>query len=238
MTLRPRGESIAQCSDIEGTEMNSTRTLPFDHRDAVGGMWEQIGRLQFEFLRNHGLTPNMKLLDIGCGAFRGGVHFVSFLDAGNYYAVDADERLIEDGYNIEICNAGLQWKLPRLNLLVSRRFEFSLFKQTFDVAIAQSVFTHIPLNDIRVCLAELAKSVRPGGKFFASILECPHDYSYTAPMKHEPGGVISFPADDPFHYRLEDFKWAENHLPWAFSYIGDWAHPRDAKMICFTRVPD
>jgi len=218
--------------------MKSTGTSQIDHRGAVGGMWEQIGRLQFEFLLQHGLRPNMKLLDIGCGSFRGGIHFVNFLDSGNYYGVDANEKLIEDGYNIEICGARLQGRLPRSNLLVSRRFEFSLFNQIFDIAIAQSVFTHIPLNDIRLCLAELAKSIRPGGKFFASILECPNDYSYTAPLKHQPGGVISFPADDPFHYRLEEFEWAESHLPWAFSYIGDWAHPRDAQMICFTRVPD
>ena len=38
------------------------------HRDMVGGMWDEIGRLQFEFLRARGLKPNHRLLDIGCGS--------------------------------------------------------------------------------------------------------------------------------------------------------------------------
>ncbi len=42
------------------------------HRDMVGGMWEEIGRLQFEFLRARGLKPSHRLLDIGCGSLRGG----------------------------------------------------------------------------------------------------------------------------------------------------------------------
>ena len=47
------------------------------HREAVGGLWEEMRRLQFDFLANQGLKPDHKLLDIGCGSMRGGVHFVS-----------------------------------------------------------------------------------------------------------------------------------------------------------------
>jgi hypothetical protein len=43
------------------------------HRDLVGGLWEELGRLQFEFLVGAGLRPEMRLLDIGCGCPRGGV---------------------------------------------------------------------------------------------------------------------------------------------------------------------
>jgi len=55
-----------------------------DPHSAVGGMWEQIGQLQFDFLVNHGLEPNHKLLDIGCGTLRGGRHFITYLVPGNY----------------------------------------------------------------------------------------------------------------------------------------------------------
>src|SRR3979409_2149502 len=62
--------------------------LGLDHRAAVGGRWEEIGELQFQFLRTHGLEPQHRLLDIGCGSLRGGVRFVSYLDPGNYFGID------------------------------------------------------------------------------------------------------------------------------------------------------
>ena len=37
------------------------------HRDYVGGRWEELGRLQFDFLCDHGLRPEHVLLDVACG---------------------------------------------------------------------------------------------------------------------------------------------------------------------------
>ena len=31
------------------------------HREAVGGLWEEMGRLQFDFVANQGLKPDHKL---------------------------------------------------------------------------------------------------------------------------------------------------------------------------------
>ncbi len=46
------------------------------HRNFVGGSWDELGQLQFEFLKKSGLGAEHKLLDIGCGCLRGGIHFV------------------------------------------------------------------------------------------------------------------------------------------------------------------
>ncbi len=43
-----------------------------DPQFAVGGLWDEIGQLQFDFLRAKGLLPRHKLLDFGCGSLRGG----------------------------------------------------------------------------------------------------------------------------------------------------------------------
>ena len=40
------------------------------HRESVGGMWDEIGCLQFEFLKKQGLLPEHKFLDVGCGSLR------------------------------------------------------------------------------------------------------------------------------------------------------------------------
>jgi hypothetical protein len=36
-----------------------------EHRDFVGGMWEELGELQFQWMQDQGLEPNHKLLDVG-----------------------------------------------------------------------------------------------------------------------------------------------------------------------------
>ncbi|MGL5080430.1 MAG: hypothetical protein ACRC8A_02975 [Microcoleaceae cyanobacterium] len=53
------------------------------HRQFVGGMWDEIGKLQFDFLLANNLKPSSKFLDVGCGALRGGIPFVPYLDKGN-----------------------------------------------------------------------------------------------------------------------------------------------------------
>jgi len=54
------------------------------HWGAVGGLWREIGQLQFRLMVDEGLTPRHRLLDVGCGSMRGGVHFIRHLDAGHY----------------------------------------------------------------------------------------------------------------------------------------------------------
>jgi hypothetical protein len=44
-----------------------------EHRAVVGGMWDELGALQLDFLRARGLRPDSRLLDIGCGSLRLGV---------------------------------------------------------------------------------------------------------------------------------------------------------------------
>ena len=67
------------------------------HRQFVGGAWEEIGRLQFEYLRRQGLRPQHLLLDVGCGALRGGIHFVRYLEESHYCGIDINASLVEAG---------------------------------------------------------------------------------------------------------------------------------------------
>ncbi|MGG6294672.1 hypothetical protein ACQ4M4_09620 [Leptolyngbya sp. AN02str] len=40
------------------------------HRQFIGGLWEELGQLQFDFLKENGLLPEHRLLDMGCGSLR------------------------------------------------------------------------------------------------------------------------------------------------------------------------
>jgi SAM-dependent methyltransferase len=205
------------------------------HRDVVGGLWEEVGRLQFEHLVAHGLTRSSALVDVGCGCLRGGIHFVSYLDENLYFGIDSNASLLDAGYDIELKSVGLDKKLPRGNLVCDEEFKFDAFATPFDFAIAQSLFTHLPANQIRLCLTRLAAKMKRGGKFFATFFLVAEEHPFGEPSTRK-GGVTSFDAKDPYHYRFSDVAQLCEGLPWQPSLIGDWGHPRDQCMIEFLRV--
>ena len=131
---------------IEGAKRIFQRGNIRLHRLAVGGMWDKVGKLQFDFLTTQGLKPEHKFLDVGCGSLRGGIHFIRYLDTGNYYGIDNDKFLLDCGRKIKIPEQDLENKNPCLKKLDD--FNFSSLNSQFDYALAQSVFTHLPLNKI------------------------------------------------------------------------------------------
>jgi SAM-dependent methyltransferase len=204
-----------------------------DHRTTVGGMWEEIGQLQLDFLKSRGLKPAHKLCDAGCGALRGGLHFIRYLDAGNYHGLDINASLIDAGRK-ELAQAGLEAKKP--NLLVNDRFEMHRFGAKFDYILAVSVFTHLFGNHIVRCLAEAQKVLAPGGQFLATFFEAPASV-YLEPLPHEPGGIVTLYDRDPFHYSAAEMTLLASLAGLKTELIGDWRHPRDQRMLAFTLAP-
>lgn len=200
------------------------------HKDFVGGMWDEIGDLQIGFLKAQGLSPGHRLVDIGCGSLRGGVRFVGYLDRANYYGLDINASLIEAGKE-ELARSGLTDKQP--SLLVNDKFEMSRFGVSFDYAIAVSVFTHLYMNHIARCLAEARKVLKPGGRLFATFFEAPSSL-HLEPITHEPGGVVSYYDADPFHYSFDEIEQLAGTAGLSVEHIGDWGHPRNQRMLCFS----
>jgi SAM-dependent methyltransferase len=216
----------------EDVERIKQSVMAGQHRDAVGGMWEEIGRLQLNFLIANGLARSSKLIDIGCGCLRGGTKFISYLDENLYFGIDSNSSLLDAGYNIELKSLGLENKLQQHNLVCDDGFCFDAFEAQFDFAIAQSLFTHLPLNQIKLCLSRLATKMNPGGKFFASFFLVVEDHPFGQRFTHL-GGVTSFDAKDPYHYRFSEIAHLCHDLPWKVNLIGEWGHPRDQRMVEF-----
>ena len=221
-------------SSYENTKAIAQRVSIGQHRALVGDMWEEIGSLQLNFLVSHGLCPSHRLLDIGCGSCRGGVKFAAYLDADHYYGTDLNRSLLEAGYEKEIIAAGLASKVPRSNLIEDGSFDFGWVREPFDYAIAQSVFTHLPLPAFRRCLESLPPAMKRGGKFYATFFEAPESLPET--LRHEPGGIVTKKDADPYHFRLSDIESIVSGLPWGLRYIGEWGHPRSQRMLEFTRM--
>lgn len=204
------------------------------HRVRVGGKWDQLGKLQNRFMKSQGMQPHHYLLDVGCGALRAGRKFVRYLEPGHYYGIDINETLLDAGYRREL-GPKMKEKLPRENLAAVDRFECDMFGVQFDYAIAQSVFTHVPLNHVRLALHQVAKVLKPGGVFYATIFEAPTDLPLDGvlPVAH---GL--YQETNSFWYYASDMEWAASFGPWEYRYIGDWKHPRKQQMVAFTRTDD
>lgn len=212
-----------------GRQLSETEIVAKEHRDFVGGLWDELGLLQIDFMKERGLAPTHELVDIGCGALRGGIHFMRYLEPGHYYGIDINSSLIEAGKK-EIQEAGLADKQP--HLLVNAKFEFGLFGRLFDYAIAQSVFTHLPINHIVRCLAEVRKVLKPEGAFFATFFEAP-SAAHLDQIVHAQGGIVTNYDADPFHYSFQEIGWMAQIAGMRVDLIGEWKHPRDQQMLVF-----
>lgn len=207
------------------------------HRERVGGLWEEIGKLQFDFLVENGLTPEHYFLDVGCGSLRGGVHFIQYLKRGHYFGIDKDKSLLDAGKFVEIKRYDLADKDPIMVQMDD--FNFESLVQKFDYALAQSVFTHLPVNSIIRCIMNIEKVLVEGGKFFATFFENSHGKFNLEDIMHfqkdGPDSATYFDKD-PYHYDFNTFKWICEGTNLKVDYIGNWNHPRNQKMMVFMKI--
>ncbi|NJQ06169.1 class I SAM-dependent methyltransferase [Streptomyces lonarensis] len=138
-----------------------------DPRAAVGSRnderWLALGAMQFDYLIGHGLRPDHRMLEIGCGNLRAGWRFIDHLDSGHYYGIDISPDILVHAKRT-LVERGLQAKLPHLTLTDDLTFDF-LPADHFDVVHAHSVFSHSPPEVIDECLAHVGRVLRPGGWF-------------------------------------------------------------------------
>ncbi|NNL66495.1 MAG: class I SAM-dependent methyltransferase [Myxococcales bacterium] len=151
-------------SYLEAYAAHTDLRVDRDPHSAIGGRWEEMGRLQFDFLVGRGLRPSHRLLDIGCGTLRGGRHFVRYLDPGGYTGLDLSPKAIAYGERL-VHDEGLSLKRPRL--AVNRDLRFAeLDGEPFDFLFAQSVFTHLMPVHIEECFAHVGRLMHAQSRFY------------------------------------------------------------------------
>jgi SAM-dependent methyltransferase len=203
------------------------------HRKSIGLPWEALGKLQFDFVVDRGLEPQHHFLDVGCGPLRGGLHFIRYLEAGHYYGVDRRADLLQAGGEVELPRHGLVEKRP--TLVEMEDFGFQRLGQTFDYALAQSVFTHLPINNIIRCLMNMEQVLVPGGKFFATIYLNERGKRNLDPIQQRPDIVTNFDRNF-FHYDFATFEWICEGTSLTPEYLGEWSNPRNQKMLVFAKA--
>lgn len=192
------------------------------HRQRIGGAWEEIGKLQFEYMLRQGLRPDHRLLDYGCGSGRGAVHFVPYLNRGNYLGVDTSLDMIAAAVD-EVHEVGGGGHFLHMSELTSR-------SKIFDFAICQSVFTHCSADQIAVIMADMDSLLTEDGVLYATFFRAPFKRRFE-PITHEPGGRITYHDRDPYHQTLDfwlEQPWSKD---WKVDFLGAWDHPRSQKML-------
>lgn len=170
--------------------------------------------MQFNILTSHGLREYHKLLDIGCGSLRGGRLFIVYLLEGNYFGVEPEEWLIEDGINHELGQEIIKMKRPRFTH--NSDFDFSVFNQNFDFIVAQSIFTHTSIDQMKICLDNVKKVLNNDGKFFLTYKKGPEDYLgkkwyYPYCVKYTPSTMDQIITSHGFRYKELDWKHPNDH---------------------------
>ena len=136
-----------------------------------GGDFIAVGDAFFGTLKRHGLTPEMDVLDVGCGQGRMARPMTDFL-TGRYEGFDID------GTGIEWCKA--QYKdVPNFSFhhadvfnarynktgsVAAKDYRFPFEGDQFDRIFLTSVFTHMFKDDVENYLSEIARVLKPGGK--------------------------------------------------------------------------
>jgi len=123
-------------------------------------------RMQYEFMLARGLVPEDSFLDYGCGALRGTIRLVDYLDDGNFYGSDISIGLLKEAL-LECQRLKLK-HIPILQLMDS--FDVSsIFGRKFDYVLCNSVTVHIHPEDIQELCFSISSVLEETGKAYLSI---------------------------------------------------------------------
>jgi len=136
--------------------------------------FETEGRLQLAALLRHGLRPDSKLLDVGCGCLRGGYWLIRFLRPGCYCGIEPRQDRLQLGLDHLFTPAELADKRPRFDH--NPEFDSSVFGERFDFFLARSIWTHASKPQIARMLDAFLRDTNPAAKFLTSYVppEPPH----------------------------------------------------------------
>jgi SAM-dependent methyltransferase len=124
------------------------------------------------------LTPDSKVLDLGCGMGRLAVALTPYLSAnGSYEAMD----IVPAG--IKWCNENIAPAHPNFHFtladvfnaeynpngsLKAREYRFPFPSESFEIVVLVSVFTHMLPADMEQYVAEISRVLKSGGHCFAT----------------------------------------------------------------------
>jgi SAM-dependent methyltransferase len=154
--------------EVRKLEASLTTGAATRRADLVGlpDVSDQQSQFQFQFLKAHGLSPEHRVVDLGCGILRVGVPLIEYLEDGHYIGIEKDAKILKAGRK-ELAKAGLGYKHPQL-ILAGHPDEISI-ETSFDVAWAYQVFFHLPDEIADAYLGFVSRNLAAGGVFYVEV---------------------------------------------------------------------
>jgi ABC-2 type transport system ATP-binding protein len=204
------------------------------HRRAMGGRWDTEGPRQLAFLREQGLKPADRLLELGCGSLRAGVALLQYLDAAAYVGVDTDQTLIDAAVAIELPRARIDPN--RGQFLVGDARDLSAVEGSFDVILAVGLLQSLPTEGVARTFAAAIRRLAPRGRFFAAYFEAPSAASLE-PIER-PGPCWSHFDQPPYHHDFETLRRLADACGGVAERMGEWGDPHGQMMMVIRRAGD
>jgi SAM-dependent methyltransferase len=156
--------------DIDYHKVYATADLNRDFWTVVGPdsreEYDRLGRVKLEQLKAIGLTPDSRVLDVGCGTGQLAAPLESFLsDRGEYVGVDIGPEAIA------FCRQ--HYTRPNFRFEQSGMTTIPITRAEFDVVAFFSVFTHTYPDETALLLAEARRLLAPGGSILGDVFTSP-----------------------------------------------------------------
>ena len=189
---------------------------------------DRSGRWQLATLRDQGLSPQSRFLELGPGGGRLAIHVIRYLASGHYAAIDVSQQ-------------GLVWLWDLLppedrarapSLFWGGDFALAgLLSWQPDLIWAHSVWTHLPWNDIGKCLYEFRRIIAADGRFLATYFR-----ALDTPWEPQPRTAKreSYGHRDPYHYRFETLEALATETGWRARHMPLTDHPKGQSLLHLT----
>jgi len=196
----------------------------------------------FSLMTLLGLRQHHRLVDVGCGSLRVGRLLIPYLNAGNYLGVEPNEWLVREGLRQELGQGIFEAKQPR--------FLYTDAPAVLDpeppshFALANSIFSHAALPQIREWLGHLAPHLTSYGALAATFVTGDQDHAglewvYPACVRYRTETMHALAAGCGFRFAILDWRhlhgqtWALFAKPrFDLDWIGrtplDWNSKADA----------
>jgi SAM-dependent methyltransferase len=130
--------------------------------------FEAGGQEQLAYLLRAGLTPESKVVDLGCGVLRAGYPLIHFLAPGKYCGIEPHQERLAIGRDRILEPETLARKHPRFD--TNARFDTSVFGEKFDFMLAYSIWTHASKTAIASILDSFLRDAEETGVLLATYL--------------------------------------------------------------------
>lgn len=157
---------------LEQQMLGLDRTIGDDHYRAYVGPaseYDLVSAMTFNLLTVCGLRQHHRVLDIGCGSLRLGRLLIPYLNPGNYFGLEPNKWLVDDGIRYEVGPSFMQMR--RATMVHDTTLASLDAADKFDYMVAQSIFSHTAPDLLTQWLQEAACHLQDSGYLLATIIE-------------------------------------------------------------------